>query len=120
MRPPGWSPAIKTLAPLIRTIDTRTVKVEPKAVDPFYLGPEYRQWRALVIRRAGRRCEATEAGMRCDRAEPRFRMYADHILERRDGGDPLDPANGKCLCARHHTLKTVRVRSDRLARPATG
>ena len=40
------------------------------------------------------------------------RTFADHIRERKDGGDPLDPANGQCLCGQHHTLKTVAARAE--------
>jgi hypothetical protein len=42
-------------------------------------------------------------------------MFADHIKERQDGGDPFDPANGQCLCGAHHTLKTGRERARRMA-----
>jgi 5-methylcytosine-specific restriction protein A len=103
------------------------LKPVPKSVDPFYLTPEYARWREQVIARAGGRCEAIEdcrtaspncrtapyRGSRCSKAAPFHRMFADHIKERRDGGDPLDPNNGECLCGRHHTLKTARARAER-------
>jgi hypothetical protein len=47
-------------------------------------------------------------------------MFADHIKERRDGGDPTDPNNGMCLCGSHHTIKTQRERARRLAAPSGG
>lgn len=108
---------VRTIAPLVKAIDTRTVPLGPKRVDPFYLSGEYRAWREIVVRRAGGRCEAIEHGERCPKAEPQHRMFADHIQERRDAGDLLDPANGMCLCGAHHTLKTVRERAARLAAP---
>lgn len=108
---------LKVLRPRIATLDTRTVKPRPKTADPYYLTAEHRAWRNLVISRAGGQCEDIDksTGQRCDKAEPAHRMFADHIKERRDGGDPLDPANGKCLCAHHHGLKTASHRRARLS-----
>ncbi|UYW33150.1 hypothetical protein [Methylorubrum extorquens] len=40
-------------------------------------------------------------------------------MERRDGGAPLDPANGQALCPKHHSEKTARERAKRMGqRPA--
>ena len=105
---------VKKLKPLVRTIDSRVCQPERKRVDPFYLTAEYRQWREAVIARAGRRCQAVEDGERCAKAEPEHRLFADHIVELSDGGAPLDPANGRCLCGSHHTLKTTATRARRL------
>jgi hypothetical protein len=33
----------------------------------------------------------------------RHRMFADHIKERPDSGDPLDPNSSMCLCGSHHS-----------------
>lgn len=96
--------------------DGRAVKPEPKRVDPFYLSPEYRKWREIVIRRAGGRCEVIENGQRCTKAQPQHRMFAHHVRERNDGGDPLDPSNGECRCGAHHTTVTVANRADRMRR----
>lgn len=110
--------ALKTLRPLISArADGRALKPEPKRTDPFYVSPEYRVWREAVVAKAGRRCEATDerTGQRCLKSEANGnRMFADHIRERSDGGDPLDPANGRCLCGSHHTFKTARARAHRL------
>lgn len=95
----------------VRVGDARVAKPPAKAVDPFYLTPEYRRWRAIVIARANGKCQWPGCGV----AEPR--MYADHIVERRDGGAPLDPANGQCLCARHHGVKTGQARLARWNAP---
>ena len=112
----GGKRTVKTLAPLVKAIDTRTVAVKPKQVDAHYLSPEHKAWRKAVIDRAGARCEAIgEDGKRCRKAAPGHRMFADHIVEKRDGGDLLDPANGQCLCGSHHSFKTARARAQRMA-----
>lgn len=105
---------LKLIGPTVSPMRSRSVSVPAKTADPFYQSSEYRIWRETVIIRAGRRCEWIEGGLRCERSEPKHRLFADHIRERRDGGDPLDPANGQCLCGRHHTLKTQRERAARL------
>jgi len=88
--------------------DLGRVKVPDKTAEPFYATPEYRKWRAIVISRAHGVCQWPG----CTRRERR--MFADHILERRDRPDlELDPANGQCLCGSHHSRKTAKVRSER-------
>ena len=52
-------------------------------------------------------------GHRCSRAQPEHRMYADHIVEIKDGGSILDVTNGQCLCYSHHTIKTNEVKKKR-------
>lgn len=96
-------------------IDTRTVRPEAKRADAELHTSAHRQWRAIVLKRAGYRCEHVEAGRRCDVRHP-ARLFADHIVERRDGGNLTDPANGQCLCGSHHTAKTAAQRARRLAR----
>jgi hypothetical protein len=105
---------IKLLKPRLATFDSRRVKPPPKTADEYLLTPEHRAWRASVIANAGSRCEAIDDGTRCPKAEPYHRMFADHIVERSDDGDRLDPANGQCLCGAHHTIKTARERSKRM------
>jgi hypothetical protein len=43
-------------------------------------------------------------------------VFGDHIVELRDGGAPLDPANVLLRCGRCHTTKTVAERARRTAR----
>jgi len=83
-------------------------------VDPHYLSDEHKAWREQVLRNAGSRCEWIENDQRCTKAAPHHRMFADHIKERQDGGDPLDPANGQCLCGAHHTRKSAHARAQRM------
>lgn len=105
------------LGQLVPKASGRTVALEPKRADPFYLTPQYRAWREAVIDRAGRRCEHIDAatGRRCDKAEPAHRLFADHIVEVRDDGARYDIRNGMCLCGHHHSLKTARARQHRAA-----
>jgi len=94
-------------------MDVRSARPAPKVADPELLSPEHRAWRATVLRRADYRCEAIDDGKRCEVRAP-ARLFADHIRERKDGGAPLDPANGQCLCGSHHTIKTQAVRTARM------
>jgi hypothetical protein len=106
---------LKSLAPLVRTTNTATVPLPPKVKDVVYTTPQYRAWRAQVVARAHGRCEAVDKyGHRCINEQPHHRMYSDHIKELRDGGSLLDINNGQCLCASHHTLKTIDARTRRL------
>jgi len=115
-------PKLRSLPPMLRQADTRTAKPLPspprfKIKNPIYDSPEFRQWRAIVVARANGQCEAIVNGVRCSKSAPQHRMYADHIIELRDGGSLTDPNNGQCLCRSHHELKTVAMRKQRLANP---
>jgi 5-methylcytosine-specific restriction enzyme A len=105
-------PRLTCLKPRVAVLDTRSAKPPEKTADAELLTAEHRAWRRLVIARAGGRCERVDAGARCNRAEPR--MFADHVIERKDGGAKLDPANGQCLCGKHHSIKTARSRIERM------
>ena len=106
--------ALPLVKPRITATDTRRVKAPPKKAAAIYHTPEFKTWRAIVIRRAGEQCEAiTQQGQRCRKAAPYHRMFADHRIEIKDGGAPFDPANGQCLCGAHHSAKTAQARADR-------
>jgi 5-methylcytosine-specific restriction protein A len=108
-------PKLRTLGPLVRKLDTNTVRFPPKVKAPIYNTPEFQTWRAAVVARAGGRCEwVDQHGHRCGKGRPEHRVYADHIVELNDGGHPFDVANGQALCASHHTLKTMAARARRL------
>ena len=66
---------------------------------------EHRTWSKAIIARGGSRCAVCGASG--------VRLFADHIVEIKDGGAPLDLANGQALCGRHHTLKTIAARAGR-------
>jgi 5-methylcytosine-specific restriction protein A len=107
-------PKLRTLAPRLRPLNTSAIKPPPKQKDPVYNSPEFAAWRALVVARAGGQCEAVDDhGQRCTKAKPKHTVYADHIVELRDGGSLLDLNNGQCLCASHHEIKTADVRRYR-------
>lgn len=74
----------------------------------------YVRWRDAVVRRAGGRCQWVENGQRCTKGEPHHRMFADHVHEISDGGDPFDVNNGCCMCGQHHAVKTTQARAHRL------
>lgn len=100
------------MRPRIPTFDPRRVKPPPKVADSIYSTPEYRQWRAIVIARAGGKCQDPTCKAR---HWPGQRLFADHIVELRDGGAPFDPANGQALCGSADTRKTTAVRAARAA-----
>jgi 5-methylcytosine-specific restriction endonuclease McrA len=104
---------LRFLQPPMRTLDARIAQPAPKRVDPHYLTPEHQAWRADVIRRNGGTCQDPA----CKTPNRRPRLYADHIEELQDGGDPLDPANGQALCGACHTRKTAAARAARMSRP---
>ncbi|TIV00211.1 MAG: HNH endonuclease [Mesorhizobium sp.] len=104
---------LKMMAPVIRTMDTRTVKVAPKTADAFYLSPEWRKLMAEIIAERGRRCEDPQCDGRTHR--PGMRVFGDHVVELRDGGAPLDKRNIMLRCGASHTRKTLAERAKRMA-----
>ena len=106
-------PRLATLKPRIAVLDQRIARPVDKQVDPHYSTMAHRVWREDVKSRAAYRCEYVSNGVRCTNAAPQHRMFADHIVELKDGGSPTDPLNGQCLCARHHTLVTAQRRRQR-------
>ncbi len=103
---------LSTLAPRLTALDTRTVKPEPKRADAELLTPEHRAWAYEVKCRAGWKCQWPGCDVRGGRGG--VRLFADHIVERADGGAHHDPKNGQALCGKHHSLKTARARAARM------
>ncbi len=99
---------LRSLPPRIARHDTRTALPPPKQPDPHYGSTAHREWRASVLARASHACQ------RCGRRG--VRLFADHIVELRDGGAALDVTNGQALCGACHTTKTVTTRAARMAR----
>lgn len=89
--------------------DTRTAQPGPKITASHYGTEAHRQWARDVIRKAGYACQG------CGRRG--VKLYADHIVELKDGGSATDPANGSAKCASCHTKKTIDERAKRLAAP---
>ncbi|MFY9291571.1 MAG: HNH endonuclease [Methylorubrum rhodinum] len=107
-------PVLKTLAPRLRTLDSRTLRPSPgtiavrapKVTASFYGSTEWQTLRKAIMRERGKRCE--------DCGSTSGRMYCDHVKELRDGGAPLDRLNIRVRCASCHSRKTAQVRADRL------
>lgn len=98
--------ALKAYRPRLKTINTSRLAAPKKRGAKFYDEPE---WRALVrqlIAERGRRCE------HCGATD--CRLWADHVIELKDGGAEMDPNNLQLLCARCHGVKTAAARIDRL------
>jgi len=93
---------------MMRSLDLTTAAPPAKRADVELLTSEHREWRRIVLDRAGHGCED------CGRSD--CTLYADHIIERQDGGALYDPANGRCRCASCHVIKTHRERAARMAR----
>jgi 5-methylcytosine-specific restriction protein A len=108
---------IKAHAPRIATKDTRAVQPPPKTADPFYLQQAWRGLMKEIIARRGRRCE--QCGRTHDGRGEAIRIFGDHIVELRDGGEPLDPRNVLLRCGSCHTNKTIAERVRRLRESAT-
>lgn len=103
---------LSTLSPRISTLDTRTVRPLPKQADAELQTEAHKAWRLQVLNRAGWKCEA--CGKHGGKGHGAVRLFADHIIERRDGGALLDPANGRCLCGSCHSTKTAKERAKRM------
>lgn len=96
---------IPTLKPRIPTADTRMAPPPPKTADAELGSRDWKVMRLKVKERAKGMCQAkgcTKPG-----------CYADHIVERRDGGAVFDMANLEWLCAPHHQIKTAQERARR-------
>lgn len=98
---------LRSFGPKVRPLDTAKVKPAPKVADGIYHTPDYKAWRADVIKAANRRCQ----GPGCNRIG--CRLFADHIVELKDGGAPFDRSNGMALCGSCHTTKTAQARAAR-------
>lgn len=100
---------LRALPPRIAVLDTTSARLPPKTAAPFYLSAEWRTLMTRLIAERGRRCEAKGCGRQgC-------RIFGDHIIELKDGGAPLDPANIRLLCGSCHSAKTAAARAQRLA-----
>jgi 5-methylcytosine-specific restriction endonuclease McrA len=99
--------ALKILKPRLKTVDIGTARPEPKAYWPVYYS---KAWRRLVAQLKLERGEYRQA---CGRHATY--LEADHIIELKDGGAALDPANVHLLCRPRHARKTNQARDERLA-----
>lgn len=105
--------ALRTIGRKLQPTSRFRLKAPPKVADPELQTKQHLEFRQIVCRRAGWRCEWIENGQRCTCHFPAYRVVADHIIERADGGAPFDPANGQCLCIPHNTQKGIAARTAR-------
>ena len=95
---------------MLRPANLSIARLPPKTADDWYQTPEHRAWSKAVVTRAGFRCQ----GEGCGRSG--VRLFADHIIEVKDGGPRLDLSNGQALCGSCHSIKTAKARAERFAR----
>ena len=74
------TPILRPLLALVARVAPRALPA-PKLADGFYRSPEWRGLAAAVKRERGARCQRCGSG---------HRVIADHVIELRDGGAPLD------------------------------
>ena len=103
---------VPSIASRIVAIDTRSAVPPPKTAEPIYASREYAEWRRIVISRAHGYCQDPSC-----KYPNRYgiRLFADHVIELKDGGAPFDPSNGLARCGSCHTIKTVAERIKRSA-----
>jgi 5-methylcytosine-specific restriction endonuclease McrA len=71
--------------------------------DPRYHTQRWRQLRARILLRDGKRCAIPNC--RTDMSLP-YAIHVDHIVETSDGGQFWDESNCQILCKKHHFAKT--------------
>ncbi len=81
----------------------------PKRVEPFYKSKE---WLALLALR--KRDADYFAALERAKAKSE-RVILDHIVERKDSGADLDPANTQWLTHSEHQAKTAKAKRARVA-----
>ena len=96
----------------IVALDTRSAVPTPKTAEPIYASREYAEWRRVVINRARAACQDPSCKYP---NRSGIRLFADHVIELKDGGAPFDPSNGLARCGSCHTIKTVAERNRRSA-----
>lgn len=94
---------LKTMSPRLGMLQC-LVRSMPKVAEGFYQSTEWRTLAAQVKR---------ERGCFCQRCGSTDRVIADHVIERKDGGAPLDKSNIELLCHKHHQAKTAKARGER-------
>jgi 5-methylcytosine-specific restriction endonuclease McrA len=107
---PSIARGLRSVGQRLSNVAAARLPPAPKQVDPKYRDPAHEEWAAAVRRRAAGRCQG------CGREGTR--LFADHVVELRDGGAPFDPANGQALCGSCHSAKTARARAARHRGPA--
>ena len=89
------------------------VALPSKRADSFYTSPEWRMFIAGVIAKRGRRCE--DPNHDPSLAREGVRIFGDHVVELKDGGEALNETNVLLRCGSCHTRKTAQARQARMA-----
>lgn len=83
----------------------------PKVVEDFYSSPEWRAFRSRRMRDGDYYAALNRA-----KKDGSGRVILDHVVERKDGGADLDPANTKWLTFAEHQAKTAKAKAQRAVR----
>lgn len=102
---------VRRISPIVRSLDTRSALPSPKRADPFYGQAAWQTLQQAIVAERGAICEDPKCDGRTHR--PGMRVYADHIRELKDGGEPYERANIMLRCAASHTRKTAAERAER-------
>ncbi len=101
---------IRMQRPMVRPANLSIARTSPKRTDAHYGSAEHAEWAEKVKKRDGYRCVDPD----CKGPHyPCQKVYADHIVEVKDGGAKFDVDNGITRCASSHTSKTNRERARR-------
>ena len=103
---------IPSIASRIVALETRAALPPLKTAEPIYASHEYAEWRRIVIGGAHGYCQDPSCKYPNRHG---IRLFADHVIELKDGGAPFDPSNGLARCGSCHTIKTVAERKKRSA-----
>lgn len=101
---------LKAIPMRVPMVDTSIARPIAKEALPHYQTNDHREWSRIVIARARGMCQRPGCG------RVGVRLFADHIIELKDGGKPFDLSNGQALCGSCHTTKTARARAERMTR----
>ncbi len=96
---------VRTVGGRLKTTAGARLRAPSKQTDPVYRTSAHRRWAEAVVQHAGGRCEGCGV--------PGKTLYADHIVELKDGGNPTDPLNGQALCGSCRGKKTAGSRANR-------
>ena len=105
---------LRTIGRKLKPPQRMKLRQPERVVAGFYHTPQWRQLIDEIIRHRGRYCQDPQH----DSTKPRTgRIFGDHVIELKDGGQPLDPANVLLRCGSCHTKKTMVERAKRYRRP---
>lgn len=104
---------VRNVSPVVRSLSMRAAEPPVKQTAAIYRSPEWRSLVATIVAQRGRICEDPHCDGRTHRRG--MRVFADHVIELKDGGPAFDPGNIMLRCGASHSLKTARVRAARMA-----